>query len=354
MENKQNYELKNLNILDSNNTVKVLTDFITNYDTVYVLNDFHTSFFMYVKGNIFNFEKDKILDKFKECNYSFSKLNNSLNGEYCIIILKYEDSKLRHVYISVDYSGVNSVYYFLKKNNVYNCHDKLYVLSNLLASSDISDDIGQDRVLIEGGEQREIKIEDNVIKAEMFMIYKADINLKAFLNPTVYGESGSVEEIKQKAREVVKNAIKRRCQGDKIMVLEEEVKEGLVDEVIRDIIREIGVEIVEYDKDGDIISMKGRKELEMKTIHLSNEKSSGVPLRGVGETNKRSGMMSIHMKNMREIDGINCPISSDGAERCQGSLQGRVNVGYPFLDKEVVEFYKSLHPKIKLNNNLIN
>ena len=72
MENKQNYELKNLNILDSNTTVKVLTDFITNYDTVYVLNDFHTSFFMYVKGNIFNFEKDKILDKFKECNYSFS------------------------------------------------------------------------------------------------------------------------------------------------------------------------------------------------------------------------------------------------------------------------------------------
>ena len=335
MENKITDDLKNLNNLDKE-SVKILTDVFTESQRG-LMKDGNSIFDLYLKGRTYNLEKDKILDKFKECNYSFSKLNNSLNGEYCIIILKYEESKLRHVYISVDYSGVNSVYYFLKKNNVYNCHDKLYVLSNRLASSDIGDDIGQDKVLIEGGEQREIKIEDDVIKAEMFMIYKADINLKAFLNPTVYGELGTVEEIKQKAREVVKNAIKRRCQGDKIRVLEEEVKEGLVDEVIRDIIREIGVE---YDKDGDIISMKGRKELEMKTIHLFNEKSSGVPLRGHGETNKRSGMMSIHMKNMREIDGINC--------------QGRVNVGYPFLDKEVVEFYKSLHPKIKLNNNLIN
>ena len=341
MENKITDDLKNLNNLDKE-SVKILTDVFTESQRG-LMKDGNLIFDLYLKGKIYNLEKDKILDKFKECNYSFSKLNNSLNGEYCIIILKYEESKLRHVYISVDYSGVNSVYYFLKKNNVY-------VLSNRLASSNIGDIIGQDRVLIEGGEQREIKIEDDVIKAEMFMIYKPDINLKAFLNPTVYGESSSVEEIKQKAREVVKNAIKRRCRGDKIRVLEEEVKEGLVDEVIRDIIREIGVEISGFPLGGVsdaqvayVISMKGRKELEMKTIPtlrgnpVSNEKSDG-------ETNKRSGMMSIHMKNMREIDGINC----------QGSLQGRVNAGYPFLDKEVVEFYKSLHPKIKLNNNLIN
>ena len=196
MENKITDDLKNLNNLDKE-SVKVLTDVFTESQRG-LMKDGNLIFDLYLKGKIYNLEKDKIHDKFKEYNYSFSKLNNSLNGEYCLVILKYEESKLRHVYISVDYSGVNSVYYFLKKNNVYNCHDKLYVLTK--GKCDTLTELAQDKVLIEGGEQREIKIEDNVIKAEMFMIYKPDINLKAFLNPTVYGESGSVEEIKQKAK----------------------------------------------------------------------------------------------------------------------------------------------------------
>ena len=120
MENKITDDLNNLN----KDSVKILTDIFKKDEPTYVMKDENYTFYLYLQGKTYNLEKDKILDKFKECDYSFSKLNNSLNGEYCIIILKYDDSgspvsKLRHIYISVDYSGVNSVYYFLKKNNVY-------------------------------------------------------------------------------------------------------------------------------------------------------------------------------------------------------------------------------------------
>lgn len=376
MENKENYDLKNLNILDSTTTVKVLTDFISNYDVIQVLIDHNITFYMYVRGDIYNIEKDEVLTKFKECNYSFSKLNNMLNGEYCIIILKYDNLKLRHVYMSVDYGGVNSVYYFLKDNNVY-------ILSKERESNPLQEKETDNQVLIEGGELREIKIEENVIKAEIFIIYKPDINLKAFLSRNIYGD-----EVREKAKEVVKNAIKRRCKGmSKVGILKEEIEEGLIDESIKRMINEIGVEIDEINELTDvknsfsgcrdwvpsqgrvapeqrscdspapaskvgIISMKGRKEIEMKNIDDIST------LDRIGNHSRKS-MMSVHMNNMREIDGITLRLKKKGwlsggsvSRLCLGFSGSRL-VSYPFLDREVIEFYKSLHPKIKLNNNLI-
>ncbi len=332
MENKENYDLKNLNILDSTTghgtritTVKVLTDFIGKYDVIQVLIDYNITFYMYVRGDIYNVEKDEVLTKFKECNYSFSKLNNMLNGEYCIIILKYDNLKLRHVYISVDYGGVNSVYYFLKDNNVYILRGEA--------------ERQEETRLLEGGELLEFKIEENKIVAEIFNIYKPDINLKAFLSGNIYGD-----KVREKAKEVIKNAIKRRCKGmSKVGILKEEIEEGLIDESIKRMINEIGVEIEEIGMPAPaskvrIISMKGRKEIEMKN-RIDDHSLSTSPC--------RKSMMSVHMNNMREIDGITLRLKKKG-----WLSEYQDFVSYPFLDREVIEFYKSLHPKIKLNNNL--
>ena len=71
MENKITDDLNNLN----KDSVKILTDIFKKDEPTYVMKDENHTFYLYLQGRTYNLEKDKILDKFKECNYSFSKIS---------------------------------------------------------------------------------------------------------------------------------------------------------------------------------------------------------------------------------------------------------------------------------------
>lgn len=95
-------------------------------------NDCNTTYYVLCNGEIYNYKElynqyniqkplndvDSIFKLFQVFNYDFTRLNNELNGEYALSIIKYNNNKPEFIWFSVDNSSVRPLFINIDNNAV--------------------------------------------------------------------------------------------------------------------------------------------------------------------------------------------------------------------------------------------
>ncbi len=97
-----------------------------------IKNDCNTTYYVLCNGEIYNYKElcnqyniqkplndvDSIFKLFQVFNYDFTRLNNELNGEYALSIIKYNNNKPEFIWFSVDNSSVRPLFINIDNNAV--------------------------------------------------------------------------------------------------------------------------------------------------------------------------------------------------------------------------------------------
>lgn len=176
-----------------------------------------TYYYVMCNGEIYNYETlcKRFLDAitlndtsciyplFQAFNYDFKKLNNELNGEYSLVILKVINNKLSECWMSTDPYSVRPLFI---------CSDKEYVVfSSLLLGISKSPNIDKTKVRrLGGGEMIQFTFKDGVLYSEYSSSYQTDLSQVGLLNPLT-----KIEEIKPQLVFSLESAVTRRLNSDR-------------------------------------------------------------------------------------------------------------------------------------------
>lgn len=176
-----------------------------------------TYYYVMCNGEIYNYESicKRFLDTitpndtsciytlFQALNYDFIKLNNELNGEYALVILKITNNKLNECWMSTDPYSVRPLFV---------CSDKDYVVfSSLLLGISNTPNIDKTKVRrIGGGEMLHFTFKDGCVYSEHNSLYQKDLSNVGLLTPLT-----NVEEIKTQLVFSLQSAVIRRLNSDR-------------------------------------------------------------------------------------------------------------------------------------------
>jgi len=176
-----------------------------------------TYYYVMCNGEIYNYETlcKRFLDiitpndtsciypLFQAFNYDFIKLNNELNGEYALVILKITNNMLNECWMSTDPYSVRPLFV---------CSDKDYVVfSSLLLGLSNTPNIDKTKVRrIGGGEMLHFTFKDGCVYSEHSSLYQKDLSNVGLLSPLT-----NVEEIKTQLVFSLQSAITRRLNSDR-------------------------------------------------------------------------------------------------------------------------------------------
>jgi asparagine synthase (glutamine-hydrolysing) len=140
---------------------------------------------------------------FQAFDYDFKKLNNELNGEYALVILKVINNVLSDCWMSTDPYSVKPLFV---------CSDKDYIVfSSLLLGISKSPNIDKTKVRrLGGGEMIHFTFKDFCVYDEYSSYYQPDISNVGLLNPLT-----KIDEIKPQLVFSLDSAIVRRLNGDR-------------------------------------------------------------------------------------------------------------------------------------------
>jgi asparagine synthase (glutamine-hydrolysing) len=394
---KAGYSLKKR---DSENILSIHTEnlFIMSYQnkklTYQVSED--TFYHVLLDGEIYNNETlcKRYLDKitynsiyplFERFHYDFNKLNNEINGDYSLAIIKVVNNELTDCWISVDNLSIKPLFIYSDKDIV--------VFSSLLSGL-ITNMIDKNKIIkLSGGDAIHFTFKDKKVYSELFNTYKKDISNEGLLNPLL-----NIDDIKLQLNFTLVSSIMRRLNTDKEIgcflsgkldssiiasIASKELKEkgkklktftiGSTSEeiyygkLVADYIGSDHTEII-LDKQGDSVIEDIIKTLETddpKTISesipfyilskwVSENTNIKVILTGDGADECLMGDYSNYnfsshiqahkncINNINDIHLYTCLKT----ERClnRWGLEPRL----PFLDKGFVNLCCRIHPKIKM------
>jgi asparagine synthase (glutamine-hydrolysing) len=198
-----------------------------------VENDNNTTYYVLCNGEIYNYKElcaqysinntikndvDSIFKLFKFFNYDFTRLNNELNGEYALTIIKFYKNKPVFIWLSVDNSSVRPMFLNIDNNSV--------VFSSLLSGISTLNNIDKTKVVrLSGGDMIKIDlVNDSIIKESYLkpvnILYKPEIlkqsSLLGFLKKdTTNPKPIANENLLYNIIYTLNNAVKRRLVTDR-------------------------------------------------------------------------------------------------------------------------------------------
>ncbi len=139
-------------------------------------NDCNTTYYVLCNGEIYNYKElcnqyniqkplndvDSIFKLFQVFNYDFTRLNNELNGEYALSIIKYNNNKPEFIWFSVDNSSVRPLFINIDNNAV--------VFSSLLSGISELSNIDKTKVKrLSGGDIVKIDLLSNSVIYDSYL-----------------------------------------------------------------------------------------------------------------------------------------------------------------------------------------
>jgi hypothetical protein len=153
-------------------------ELINNFTVSYIGETYHIFF----KGRIYNllslsitFVHDEkqdirktIFELFERYNFNFKNLNDALNGDYALVIIKEVDNVIKEIWMSTDHIGNVKLYYWTQGNKIrfslrpFEIADTAFV---------------RDPLVMPGGFMTHLRLDnEGNIKEEIFMEYEKEYN----------------------------------------------------------------------------------------------------------------------------------------------------------------------------------
>jgi asparagine synthase (glutamine-hydrolysing) len=202
-------------------------------DQPFIYENKNISYYVLCNGEIYNYKElcnqyniqnplndvDSIFKLFQTFNYDFTRLNNELNGEYALSIVKYNNNKPEYIWLSVDNSSVRPMF--------LNIDDNAIVFSSLLSGISKLSNIDKTKVKrLSGGDIIKIDLITDDIQYESYLksitilhkpIIESKSSLMSFLRTT---ENSSKKPIVNTNLysiivQTLNNAVKRRMITDR-------------------------------------------------------------------------------------------------------------------------------------------
>jgi len=145
-------------------------------DQPFVYEKSDTTYYVLCNGEIYNYKElcnqyniqkplndvDSIFKLFQVFNYDFTRLNNELNGEYALSIIKYNNNKPEFIWFSVDNSSVRPLFINIDNNAV--------VFSSLLSGISGLSNIDKTKVKrLSGGDMVKIDLLSNSVIYDSYL-----------------------------------------------------------------------------------------------------------------------------------------------------------------------------------------
>ena len=388
------------------------TSHIYDQPFVYSETEKNETYYVLINGEIYNYKElckeydlfpytndsSIIYPLFKKLNYDFHKLNNILNGEYSLTIIKYEtrgldykNNTLSSIWMSVDLCSVRPLFYCIDtKNNVVAFSSLLKGLTSI--SSFLIDHTKIKR--LDGGEYVYITFKDNKINTETHSQWKRDLNLSALIKPL---ETNG--ELYKRIVETLETAVISRLQSDRPIgcllsggldsslvasIAARELKksgrklrtfsigmDGGTDlkyaKMVSEWIESDHTEIIFHEEEGlnslldvistcetyDITTIRASTAQYLLAKWISTNTDIKVILNGDGADECQMGYLYYHLSpssieahkdSMKLIDNIHY---FDGLRVDRNLSRWGLEARVPFLDKNFVELYKQILPSTK-------
>ncbi len=385
------------------------TSHIYDQPFVYSVCDEETNdmYYVLINGEIYNYielcnkynlikqsnDSSIIFPLFRELNYDFHKLNNELNGEYALSIIKYSNNKLSHIWMSVDLCSVRPLFY------VVDNEEGVVAFSSLLKGLSSLKYINKEKIRrLDGGEYISISFKDNKINTETHSQWKTDLNLRALTHPIETND-----ELYKNIVSTFQDAVVRRLQSDRPIgcLLSGGLDSSLVASIAARELKKRGKKLRTFS-----IGMVGGTDLKyakMVAEHIDSDHTEIIfdqtealnSLEDVIKTCETYDITTIRAstaqyllsKWISENTDIKVILNGDGADECQmgylyyhlapssieahkDSMKLIDNIHYfdglrvdrnlsrwglearvPFLDKKFVELYKQICPSAKRPGN---
>jgi asparagine synthase (glutamine-hydrolysing) len=381
------------------------------YDQPFVYSildeDKNDMYYVLINGEIYNYielcekynlvkqsnDSSIIFPLFKELNYDFHKLNNELNGEYALVIIKYSEDCLSHIWMSVDLCSVRPLFYVIDNEN------GVVAFSSLLIGLSSLNSVNKEKIRrLDGGEYISISFKDDKINTETHSQWKTDLNLRALTHPIETND-----ELYKTIVDTLEGAVITRLQSDRPIgcLLSGGVDSSLVASIAARELKKRGKKLRTFS-----IGMEGGTDLKyakMVADHIDSEHTEIIfdqlealkSLKDVIHTCETYDITTIRAstaqyllaKWISENTDIKVILNGDGADECQmgylyyhlapssieahkDSMKLIDNIHYfdglrvdrnlsswglearvPFLDKNFVELYKQICPSAKRPGN---
>ncbi len=332
---------------------------------------------------------DVIYHTFSKLHYNFNLLNNILNGEYALSIIKFLNNKLHTVWLSVDSSSVRPLF-------VYSDKSTLAFSSLLKGLTPITQESSKIQRL-KGGDTLVIKFDDQLnITSECSSTYLEYLNSKAF---TAFGITEENENLYRTIVMTFENSVYKRLQSDQPIgcLLSGGLDSSLVASVASKLLKEKGqtlrtfsigmkggtdlkyakmvseyigsdhTEIIFNKEEGlsvleevikctetyDITTIRASTAQYLLAKWISENTDIKVVLNGDGSDEISMGYLyfhnapsdtQAHIECMKLIDEIHL---YDGLRVDRNISHWGLEARVPFLDKEMVRLFKTIHPSLK-------
>jgi asparagine synthase (glutamine-hydrolysing) len=210
------YSLKknnNENTITIHNNNLLLMSHQNNFSkNIYNVND--TYYYVLFEGEIYNREalyqrylngytNNIIYPLFELFDYDFNRLNNELNGDYSLAIIKVVSGNLTDCWLSVDQLSIKPLFVYSDENHV--------AFSSLLSALINTPNINKSKVLkLSGGDSLHFTFKHNKVYSELSTNYKKDISNEGLLNPIL-----NIDEIKTQLVFSLQSSVIRRINTDK-------------------------------------------------------------------------------------------------------------------------------------------
>ncbi len=356
----------------------------------------------YAKINSTRNDIDSIFKLFKFFNYDFTRLNNELNGEYALSIIKYYKNKPVFMWLSVDNSSVRPMF--------LNIDDNYIVFSSLLSGISKLNNIDKSKLVrLSGGDMIKIDLmNDTVIKDSYLkpvnIIHKPEIlkqsSLLGFLKKDIVNNKPlASSNLIHKIIYTLNDAVKRRLETDRPLgcLLSGGLDSSLVASIASMYLREKGKKLRTFTigmKDGTDIKYAEMVAKHIESDHTTVYVTEEEALAAIPEiiktcetydttTIRASTFQYLLAKYISQNTDIKVLLNGDGADEAQmgylynyyapsdeaaqddnirilreihlyDGLRVDRNISHwglearlPFLDKEFTNLYLSIDPSLK-------
>jgi asparagine synthase (glutamine-hydrolysing) len=325
---------------------------------------------------------------FEAFDYDFIRLNNELNGEYSIVIIKVVNNSLKECWMSTDPLSVRPLFVSSSKDNI--------TFSSLLLGISNTPSIEKRNVIrLQGGWMLHFIIKEGKVYTECMKPYIQNIDKVGLLNPLT-----DIENVKLKVIATLENAVINRLNSDRPIgcLLSGGLDSSLVAGIAARELKDKGMKLKTFS-----IGMTGGTDLKyarMVADYIDSEHTEVIftpeeglsVLEDVIKTTETFDITTIRAsvgqyllsKWISQNTDIKVILNGDGADECQmgylynyyspshieshkdcirlldnihlydglrvdrcisrWGLEARV----PYLDKNFVNLYKIIHPNLKM------